>query len=128
MRFFGLVKILYFVISLLKFVHPLQVSEGVELLGAPIFGSDQYFNDFTAALFDKVKHLQDLLPELEDPQIELQLLRHCLSCCKVVHVLYTVPPHLLHNLSRFDDQLRSSLFEWLGPQSLISLGSRLLSP
>ena len=89
--------------------RPLQVSDGVELLGAPIFGSDQYFNDFTAALFDKVKHLQDLLPELEDPQIELQLLRHCLSCCKVVHVLRTVPPHLLHNLSRFDDQLCNSL-------------------
>ena len=89
--------------------RPLQVSDGVELLGAPIFGSDQYYEDFTAALFNKVKNLQDLLPDLEDPQVELQLLRHCLSCCKVIHVLRTVPPHKLHNLSLFDDQLRNSL-------------------
>ena len=56
-----------------------------------------------------VINLQDLLPDLEDPQVELQLLRHCLSCCKVIHVLRTVPPHKLHNLSLFDDQLRNSL-------------------
>ena len=35
--------------------HPLQVSDGVELLGAPIFGGDQYYGDLTATLFDKVK-------------------------------------------------------------------------
>ena len=89
--------------------RPLQSSNGVELLGAPIFGSSEYFDFFAAALFDKVKCLQDLLPELEDPQVELQLLRQCLSCCKVVHMLRTVPPHMLHNLALFDDQLRNSL-------------------
>ena len=44
------------------------------------FGSAQYLDDFTTALFDKVKHMQDLLPDLEDPKVELQLLRYCLSC------------------------------------------------
>ena len=53
--------------------RPLQRSNGVELLGAPIFGSSEYFDFFAAALFDKVKCLQDLLPELEDTQVELQL-------------------------------------------------------
>ena len=90
--------------------RPLQRSNGVELLGAPIFGSSEYFDFFAAALFDKFKHLQqDLLPELDDPQVELQLLHQCLSCCKVVHMLCTVPPHMLHNLALFDDQLRNSL-------------------
>ena len=75
----------------------------MELLRALIFGSSEYFDVFAAALFDKVKRLQHLLPELEDPQIELQLLRQCLSCCKVVHMLRTVPPHMLHNLALFDE-------------------------
>ena len=47
----------------LEVCHPLQTSDGVELLGAPIFGSSEYFDGFAAALFGKVKHLQDLLPE-----------------------------------------------------------------
>ena len=51
--------------------HPLQVSYSVELMGAPIFRSDQYYGNFTDVLFDKVKHLQDLLPDLEDPQAYL---------------------------------------------------------
>ena len=87
----------------------LQVSDGVELLGAPMFESTQYFDDFTTFPFDKVKHIQDLLPDLEDPQVELQLLRHCLSCCKIVHMLRTVPPHMLCNLPSFDDLLHVSL-------------------
>ena len=77
--------------------------------GLLFFGSSEYFDVFAAALFDKVKRLQDLLPELEDPQVELQLLRQCLSCCKVVHILCTVPPHMLHNLALFDEQLHNSL-------------------
>ena len=89
--------------------HPLQISDDVELLGSPIFGSSKFFDDFTVSLFDKVHCLQDLLPRLEDPQMELQLLRQCLSCCKIVHILRTVPPHLLIHLSDFDNQLRSSL-------------------
>ena len=35
--------------------HPLQISNGVDLLRAPIFGSSEYFDVFAAALFDKVK-------------------------------------------------------------------------
>ena len=87
----------------------LQVSDVVELLGAPIFGSAQYFDDFTTALFDKVKHIQDVLPDLEDPQLEFQLPCHCLSRCKILHVLRTVPPYMLRNLPSFDDLLCVSL-------------------
>ena len=69
---------------------PLQTSDGVELLGVPIFRSSEYFDIFAAALFDK-DICKTILPELEDPQVELQLLHQYLTCCKVVHMLCTVP-------------------------------------
>ena len=34
--------------------RPLQISDGVELPGSPIFGSSKFFDDFTDSLFDKV--------------------------------------------------------------------------
>ena len=46
--------------------YSLYISDGVELLGVPIVVNAQYFDKFTAARFDKVKHFQDLLLELED--------------------------------------------------------------
>ena len=74
----------------LEVCHSIQVFDGVELLGAPIFESAKYFDDFTAALFDKVfLYLQYLLSELEDPQVELHLLHHCLKLymCSVLFLL-----------------------------------------
>ena len=93
----------------LEVCHLLQTSGGVELLDSPIFGSDKFFENFTDSLFNKVQCLQDLLPDLEDPQVELLLLHQCLCCCKTVHILHTVPPHLLTNHSDFDDLLHLSL-------------------
>ena len=107
---------------------PLQVSDGVELLVAPIFGSDQYYGDFTAALFDKIKHLQDLLPDLEDPQVELQPLRHCLSCCKVICVLHTVP-HISSAIFHFlMISFGTAFVEWSEPLFLTSPGGKQPSP
>ena len=34
--------------------RPLQISDNVELLGSPIFGSPKFFNNFADSLFDKV--------------------------------------------------------------------------
>jgi len=77
------------------------------VLSSPIFGSDKFFDDFAISLFDKVHCLQNLMPGLE---VELQLLCQCLrSCIKIVHILHTMPPHLLSHLSDFDNQLRVSL-------------------
>ena len=74
----------------MRFVISYEVFDVVELLGAPIFESAKYFDDFTAVLFDKVfLYLQDLLSELEDPQVELHLLHHCLKLymCSVLFLL-----------------------------------------
>ena len=96
-----------------KVSHLLHVSEGVELLGSPIFGSTEFcffvlFDKLTVSLFHKVRCLQKLLPGFEDPQVELQLLHQCLNCCNIVYILRTVLPHLLSQLSDFDNLLRSS--------------------
>ena len=53
--------------------------------------------------------MQVLLLDLEDPHVELLLLHQCLSCCTIVHILHTVPPHLLSNFSDYDNLLCLSL-------------------
>ena len=57
-------------------------AEGLELLGSPVYGSDKFFDTFLAKRIDKVRCLQDLLPDLKDPQMELHLLRSCMGVCK----------------------------------------------
>ena len=89
----------------------MQISDDVELLGSLIFGGSKFFDDFTVSFLTRfIVHNTYYLRRLEDPQMELQLLRQCLSCCKIVNILCTVPPHLLIRLSDFDNQLRSSPF------------------
>ena len=56
---------------------------------------------------DKVLSCQGHLTDLEDPQVELHLLRSCMSLCKVNHLLRTVKAKL--QLERFDSSLRSCL-------------------
>ena len=72
--------------------------EGIELLGSPIYGTEKF--------------AQSHLSNLNNPQVELQLLRSCLSICKINynHLLRTVPPDLLMDeLTRFDLSLRHLL-------------------
>ena len=53
---------------------------------------------------------QSHLIDLNDPQIELHLLRSCLSLCKLNHLLRSTPPGKVDNqLSRFDTGLHHSL-------------------
>ena len=53
---------------------------------------------------------QDKLSILDDPQVELHLLRSCLSSCKIIHLLCTVPFSILKPfLHQFDLNLRTSL-------------------
>ena len=61
-------------------------------------------------LIDKVKGLQTLILELDDPQVELHLLRSCLNVCKINHLLRTVPSEIILNqLGKFDENVRSTL-------------------
>ena len=68
-------------------IHRLCVSSnGVELLGSPIFGSHEFFDNFFKSRIDKLLDAQDRLPDLDNPQIALHLLRSCLSLSKINHL------------------------------------------
>ena len=92
-------------------MHRLYVSSnGVELLGSPIFGSHEFFDNFFKSRIDKVLDAQDRLPDLDNPQIALHLLRICLSLSKINHLLRTVPPGSANpQLERFHCGLRQAL-------------------
>ncbi|CAL1154289.1 unnamed protein product [Cladocopium goreaui] len=95
---------------------PLQVGVGArmgaafDLLGAPI-GDSEYCTQ--ATLSDKVQKagkVLDALGELDNPQVSLQLLRHCASFTKLVHNMRTTPAGL-HSaaLAAFDGKARACL-------------------
>ena len=59
---------------------------------------------------DSVLENQSFLPELNNPQVELHLLRSCLSLCQINNLLRTVPPGTTdHHWTRFDTGTRRSL-------------------
>ena len=68
-----------------------RLRDGVSILGSPLFGTPSYMASKVADVVEKVGCLQEKLLLLEDPQVELHLLRSCLSVCKVNHLLQTVP-------------------------------------
>ena len=86
------------------------ILSGSELLGSPIVGSDDFFDDFFKARVNRILEAQSHLSDLHDPHVELHLLRSCLSVCKMNHLLGTTPPdRVLVQLQRFDEGLRHSL-------------------
>ena len=65
---------------------------GLDLLGLPVWGSDDFYFSHFASKVDQTLHLHSLLNSLEDPQCKLLLLCSCLSICKISHLLHTVSP------------------------------------
>jgi len=93
-----------------EFPSDIRRVTGLELLGSPLWGDECFFNEFLSSRLDKVATIQDKLALLEDPQVELHLLRSCLSSCKIIHLLRTVPHSVLKPyLCQFDHNLRSCL-------------------
>jgi len=87
-----------------------RASEGLELLGSPIWVTDNFFDQFLSSGLSKVVSAQDSIAILEDPQVQLHLLRSCLGSCKIVHLLCTVPLCILHSfLQEFDCHLKGCL-------------------
>ena len=88
-------------------------NSGFELLGSPIWGPPQFYDAFLSVQFDKIAAIQDKLVDLGGPQVELHLLRSCLSVCKVTHLLCCVPSSSLGSFpSHFDLRLRVCLSSW----------------
>ena len=89
-------------------LHPdiIQLTEGVTFLGTSVWGTDSYISSYVADIIWKVKQLQSSILELNDPQVELHLLRSCLGIGKVNHILRTVQPDLIaKELDDFDNHL-----------------------
>ena len=73
-------------------------------------GTTYFFDSFLSSKLEKTASIQDKLAELGDPQIELNLLRSCLSVCKITHILRCVPSSSLGCFpSVFDSNLRNCL-------------------
>ena len=62
-----------------------------EFLGSPVCGSKEFVNNSLAKRVDRVLERQQLLSDLGNSQVELRLLRSCLSLCKINHLIRTVP-------------------------------------
>ena len=83
---------------------------GVEFLGSTVFGSEECYCSHIAKRVDKVLQCQEKLLDMDDPQIQLLLLRSCLSSCKIKNLLRTVPPNKgIQQLAKFDSNLRVCL-------------------
>lgn len=79
---------------------------GIDVLGAPV-GSSMYQQEAVRQRVAKAVHLMGQLDQLVNKQAALTLLRQCLSTCKIVHLLRTVPQVLCreqaHMFSRSSD-------------------------
>ena len=83
---------------------------GTDLLGSPIFGTEDWIAKSVNNKVEKILSMQAHLDDLDDPQVELHLLRSCLSQCKLNSLLRTLPSDLAPEaFKRFDAGLRHSL-------------------
>ena len=62
----------------------IHLKEGVSLLGSPVWGTPQYMVVCVTRL---VIYAQEEITKLDDPQVELYLLRSCASVYKINHIL-----------------------------------------
>lgn len=81
--------------------------DGITLL---VWGSTDFIATQVNDVINKAVEMQDKILDLDDPQVEMHLLRSCLGACKVNHLLRTVPKcNLTDQIHHFDKSLRSSL-------------------
>ena len=87
-----------------------QSEGGATLLVAPVYGKDDFIDSTLAKVVHEVLNSQSHLPDLDNPQVELHLLRSCLGSCKLNSFLRTVPQSLSsEQFVHFDKGLRRSL-------------------
>ena len=83
----------------------------MEILGAPI-GSSEFCRDFASRKRDKACELLRALPQLQNPQIALSILRRCAGFCRLAHIARATPVQsTVAALASFDDDMRRTLDE-----------------
>ena len=90
-----------------------QISEddvGLELLGSPVVGTEDFFDRVVGQRVEKVLRLHDHLTDFENPQVRLHLLRSGVSICKINHLLRVAPLGFAsEQWTRLDNGLRLSM-------------------
>jgi hypothetical protein len=86
----------------------------LEVLGAPI-GDDHFCEEFVANKANEAGTLLNQLPELQDSQVSLALLRQCGGFCKLAHLTRCCPSEQVGKpLGAFDDAVMGCLEEVCG--------------
>ena len=105
--------------------------EGVTILGSPVSHLPSFYTSYLSSKIDLTISAMRSLGVLQDPQIQLLLLRSCLGSCRLVYLLRSVPPlpELRDPLSTFDRALTDCLREdiLVSAQYFGDLQSRLAS-
>jgi hypothetical protein len=82
----------------------------VRLLGGPLSPSRGFVSAFVGTKAIEVARTMARLAILDDPQVELLLLRACMGLCRMVHVLRCSPRSAdLQGVAVFDTELESTL-------------------
>ena len=89
-----------------NFSHAIKRINPANSVGVSGLGMSSFFESFLSTKLEKTASIQNKLAKLEDPQVELHLLRSCLSVCKVTHLLWCIPSSSLGCFpSLFDSNL-----------------------
>ena len=87
---------------------------GFTLLGCPI-GPPSYCEDVLQSRVNNIKDTLKVLCDMEESQLEMALLRSCLSFPKISYILRTCPPgHIPQATKDFDSAIRGSLEDIIG--------------
>jgi hypothetical protein len=80
-------------------------NEGVDLLGAPI-GTEEFCTRYLVEKLKKLDLVDTRLLMMKDAQVEMLLLRYCLSIGKLTNLVRATPPALVSQaLALFDDRM-----------------------
>jgi hypothetical protein len=89
-------------------------SDGIIVLGSPV-GDPQFCQDDLINKMESLFELVEASTELDDPQLQLILLRACLGLPKVVYHLRTTPPNIMSSIaSTFDKRMSPYITQIVG--------------
>ena len=93
---------------------PRSLPEGFDLLGSPI-GSQSFCNNYILKRVARIEEGLKLLSRIDDPQVEMTLLRSCLGTPKFIFALRSAPPsHTSVAAQIFDRLIATSCEERFG--------------
>ena len=88
----------------------LNSKTGIELLGSPLAGPQEYFGKFMNNIISKLSLDLDELIKINDPQTNYILLRGSYSLNRIKHLLRTVPrPRCTLAYERYDQKMLGHL-------------------